>query len=99
MTLKTRPVTAEALPWKPDDGFSYELVREELRKMALAGDEYGYVAMEIGRLLSNHVKANNLLERVYPGWTVPITGLFYIERGPGRDAPTLLTATACFAVV
>lgn len=45
MTLKTRPVTAEALPWKPDDGFSYELVREELRKMALAGDEHGYVAM------------------------------------------------------
>lgn len=49
MTLKTRPVTAEALPWKPDDGFSYELVKGELRKTALAGDEHGCVAMEIGR--------------------------------------------------
>ncbi len=64
------------LLWKPDDGFRCELARGELRKMAPpAGDEHGYVAMEIGRLLSNHVKANSL-GRVYPGWTMTITGLF-----------------------
>ena len=68
MTIKTNPATAEELLRKPDDGFRYELVRGELRKMAPARDEHGYVAMEIGRLLGNHVKANNL-GRVYAAET------------------------------
>jgi hypothetical protein len=44
----------------PDDGFRYELVRGELRRMPPAGDEHGYLALEIASDLRNHVKANNL---------------------------------------
>ncbi len=68
MTIKTRPVTAEELLRKPDDGFRHELVKGKLRKVAPTGDEHGYVAMEIGRLLGNHAKANNL-GRVYAAET------------------------------
>ncbi len=60
MAIKTKPVTAEELLWKPDDGFRYELMRGELRKMAPAGDEHGYVAGEIFGELRSYVKANNL---------------------------------------
>ena len=44
----------------PDDGFRYELVEGELRKMAPAGSEHGYVALRLGRLLGNHVETNGL---------------------------------------
>ncbi len=44
----------------PDDGFRYELVEGEPRKMASAGDAHGYVAMNFGASLSVHVKANGL---------------------------------------
>ena len=37
MVSKPRLVTAEELLDMPDDGFRYELVRGELRKMAAAG--------------------------------------------------------------
>lgn len=43
-------------------------MRGELRKITLAGDEHGYVAMEIGRSLGSHAKANNL-GRVYAAET------------------------------
>jgi Uma2 family endonuclease len=60
MTIKTRPVTAEELLRKPDDGFRHELVRGKLRKITPAGDEHGYVAGEIFGELRSYVKANNL---------------------------------------
>jgi Uma2 family endonuclease len=44
----------------PDDGFRYELVEGELKKMEPAGSEHGYVALWFGRLLGNYVKANGL---------------------------------------
>lgn len=44
----------------PDDGFRYELVRGELRRLPPAGDEHGCLALEIASHLKNHVKANNL---------------------------------------
>ena len=40
MVAKTRLVTAEELLDMPDDGYRYELVRGELRKMAPAGSEH-----------------------------------------------------------
>jgi Uma2 family endonuclease len=59
MTIETRRTTAEELLRMPDDGFRYELVRGELRRMPPAGDEHGYLALEIASDLRNHVKANN----------------------------------------
>jgi Uma2 family endonuclease len=44
----------------PDDGFRYDLVSGELRKMPPAGSEHGYVALNIGRSLSDYVKDNGL---------------------------------------
>lgn len=60
MVAKTQPVTAEELLNMPDDGFRYELVRGELRKMAPAGSEHSISGIQIGASLFNHVNANNL---------------------------------------
>jgi len=68
MTIQTGPVTAEELLRKPDDGFRYELVRGELRKMPPAGSEHGYIAMRLGSRLGRHVEANDL-GRVYAAET------------------------------
>jgi len=43
MTIETGPVTAEELRRKPNDGFRYELVRGELRKIPSAGSKHGDV--------------------------------------------------------
>lgn len=58
--VQSKPVTAEELFAMPDDGFRYELVRGELRKMTPAGGRHGYLALEIGAELRNHVKAHEL---------------------------------------
>jgi Uma2 family endonuclease len=68
MTTKTIPVTAEDLLDMPNDGFRYELVKGELKRMTPAGDEHGYVALELGAELRNYVKANDL-GRVYAAET------------------------------
>ena len=60
MTTRTRPTTAEELLNMPDDGFRYELVRGELRKMVPAGHAHGEYALSIGASLLTHVKANRL---------------------------------------
>ena len=60
MVANTQLVTADELLDMPDDGFKYELVRGELRKMAPAGSENSVTGMEIGTSLNIHVKANNL---------------------------------------
>lgn len=60
MTVQTKTVTAEELLNMPDDGTRRELVKGELREMAPAGNEHGYVAGEIFGELRNHVKANGL---------------------------------------
>ena len=60
MVTTTRPMTAEELLNMPDDGFRYELVRGELRKMSPAGHVHGEYAMSIGASLAVHVKANGL---------------------------------------
>ena len=60
MTVRSRPITAEELLERPDGGLRYELVGGELREMAPAGNKHGYLALEIGAELRNHVKANKL---------------------------------------
>ena len=60
MTIGSRPVTAEELLERPDDGLRHELVRGELRETAPTGNRHGYLALEVGAELENHVKTNNL---------------------------------------
>ncbi|CAA9399340.1 MAG: TsaB protein, required for threonylcarbamoyladenosine (t(6)A) formation in tRNA [uncultured Rubrobacteraceae bacterium] len=60
MTVQTKTVTAEELLNMPDDGTRRELVRGELREMAPAGDEHGYLALRIASRLERHVDANEL---------------------------------------
>jgi Uma2 family endonuclease len=60
MTTKTRWTTAEELLDMPDDGFRYELVRGEPRRMVPAGNQHGYIAGEALGELRSHVKANSL---------------------------------------
>ena len=60
MVAKTQLVTAEELLDMPDDGFRYELVRGELRKMAPAGSGHSVSGVEIATSLNIHVKTNNL---------------------------------------
>ena len=60
MVAKTGLVTAEELLEMPDDGYRYELVRGELRKMAPSGAEHSTIGMKVGASLTNHAMANNL---------------------------------------
>jgi Uma2 family endonuclease len=52
--------TADELFVMPDDGFRYELVKGELRRMPPAGSEHGAVIMNIGTPLDQFVKAHGL---------------------------------------
>lgn len=60
MTMTAPMMTAEELVCIPDDGFRYELVRGELRKMAPAGNEHGEIAAIMTGLLFQHVRAYKL---------------------------------------
>src|ERR1044072_1717233 len=60
MTTTLQRSTASDLYEMPDDGFRYELVKGELRKMSPAGSEQGAVIVNITVLLGQHVKANKL---------------------------------------
>lgn len=60
MSATTKLMTAEELLQMPSDNFRYELVEGELRQMSPAGGKHGKIAMELGRILSNYVKANKL---------------------------------------
>lgn len=60
MTTQTKPMTAEELFKMPDDGYRYELVRGELRKMAPPGLYHGEYAGTVFTSLHVHVRANNL---------------------------------------
>ena len=60
MTTTLQRSTANELFEMPDDGFRYELVRGELRKMSPAGSEHGAVVFNVTVLFGSHVKANDL---------------------------------------
>ena len=60
MSTTLQQVTADELFAKPKDGFRYELVKGELRKMSPAGSEHGAIIVNITVLLGQHVKSNQL---------------------------------------
>ena len=60
MATSTRRLTAEQLAALPDDGKRYELVEGAVRMMSPAGHEHGRVAMRLGSLLEQHVRARRL---------------------------------------
>jgi Uma2 family endonuclease len=60
MSATTQLFTAEQLLHLPKDGFRYELVEGVLIKMSPPGFEHGDVALTIGSLLWQHVRANKL---------------------------------------
>lgn len=60
MSTRRQTTTADELLRMPDDGFRYELVKGELRKMSPAGQKHGRIAMRVATPLDNHVSANNL---------------------------------------
>lgn len=53
-------MTAEDLIQMPDDGYRYELIRGELRRMAPAGSQHGQIASRIGWRLAQYVEENDL---------------------------------------
>ncbi|HYC90971.1 MAG TPA: Uma2 family endonuclease [Thermoanaerobaculia bacterium] len=53
-------MTADELFQLPDDGWRYELVRGELRKMSPSGSRHGRVAAQIIASLLTHVKHHKL---------------------------------------
>jgi Uma2 family endonuclease len=60
MAIQTQTITSEDLLKMPDDGFRYELVRGELKKMSPSGHMHGEIAMKAGWRLAQHVEANKL---------------------------------------
>jgi Uma2 family endonuclease len=60
MSTTEQLMTADELLRMPDDGFRYELVKGELRKMAPARHEHGRVAVRFTWRLAQHVETNNL---------------------------------------
>jgi Uma2 family endonuclease len=60
MRTKSTPFTADELFTMPDDGFRYDLVRGEIRRMPPAGSEHGAVVMNLGSPVHQFVKAHNL---------------------------------------
>lgn len=86
MSIATRLTTADELLRMPDDGYRYELLDGELRKMAPAGSEHGFLSNEIGWLLTDHVRRHKLGQ------------VFGAETGfrIGRDPDTVLAPDASF---
>ena len=60
MAIVEQVATAAELERLPDDGFRYELVCGELRKMTPAGNEHGRIAALLTISLGQHVLANRL---------------------------------------
>ncbi|MFL6254136.1 MAG: Uma2 family endonuclease [Pyrinomonadaceae bacterium] len=56
MTTTLQRSTASELFEMPDDGFRYELVKGELRKMSPSGGEHGAVVWNLSGLLAPHIK-------------------------------------------
>jgi Uma2 family endonuclease len=60
MSTVTQLITAEQLYQMPADGFRYELVRGELKKMTPSGFTHGKVVVKLTAPLAFHVEANAL---------------------------------------
>lgn len=60
MATTSRLITADELLHRRDDGFRYELVRGELKRMAPAGRKHGKIAHRFDLRLGQFVEAHNL---------------------------------------
>ena len=60
MTTTLQRSTASELFAMPDDGFRYELVKGELRRMSPSGSEHGAIIINVSVLLAQYVKAKKL---------------------------------------
>jgi Uma2 family endonuclease len=60
MSIQTQTITADELLRMPPDGFRYELVRGELRKMSPSGHKHGEVAVRFTWRLAQRVEPNGL---------------------------------------
>ena len=76
MTVDTRVFTADDLLRLPDDGFRYELVQGELRKMSPAGLRHGKIAASIAAHLFMYAKQHRL------GTVVTADAGFVMSRNP-----------------
>ena len=65
-STKKRITTAEELMDMPDDGYRYELVRGELRKIVPTGSEHAWISSDLDAALNLYVKSNSL-GRVFTG--------------------------------
>lgn len=86
MSTATRQITADELLRMPDDGFRYELIEGELRKMTPAGCEHGFYSSEIAGLMREHVRKKKL------GFVFGAETGFRISRNPD----TVLAPDASF---
>ena len=66
MSTVIHPVSAEELLRMPDDGFRYELVKGEIRKMAPAGSLHGNVAIRVTLPLAQYVNAFGTRPQYWP---------------------------------
>lgn len=76
MATTERLVTADELLKMADDGFRYELVRGELRKMPPSGHPHAGIAGDLAIHFGSHVKANKL------GKVYVAEGGFVLETDP-----------------
>ena len=60
MVTRTRTMSADELLELPRDGFRYELIRGELRKMTPAGQSHGQYAWSVAFSLGAYVEAQRL---------------------------------------
>jgi Uma2 family endonuclease len=60
MSTTLQRLTADELFAMPKDGFRYELVKGEIKKMSPAGSEHGAIIVNITLLLAQYVKAHSL---------------------------------------
>ncbi|MGQ9626401.1 MAG: Uma2 family endonuclease [Anaerolineae bacterium] len=74
-TVQEKLMTGEELLRLPDDGFRYELVKGELIKMAPPGAWHGALAVHLGSLLNQYVRARGL-------GVVTVEAGYYLARDP-----------------
>ncbi|HEY0545342.1 MAG TPA: Uma2 family endonuclease [Pyrinomonadaceae bacterium] len=60
MSTTVQTMTADELFVMPEDGFLYELVKGELRKMSPPGSEHGMLVARLTIALGSHVEAHDL---------------------------------------
>jgi Uma2 family endonuclease len=53
-------MTADALYSMPDDGYRYDLIKGELRRMSPAGGKHGIIIANLTVEIGQHVRQNNL---------------------------------------